>query len=266
MCFAERYGVDRLGSEDTTEEITEKTLYAYYKELLEAAPVALFYCGSANSEVVSETLRKIFGGLPRTARDSDIGTEVRLNSVEEKPRYYTEQLDVTQGKLAIGFRLGEYGENPDVAALKVFNAAYGGSVTSKLFENVRERLSLCYFAGSVLDTHKGLVCVSSGIEFENYDRAKDEIFAQLDAMKNGDISDDELTAAKKYVASGLRALADSQNALEDYYLAALIDGPDESPEELAELAEGVGADTLVTIARSLECDCVYFLTGQEAAR
>lgn len=265
MCFAEDYAVDRLGDEAHTESINYQKLTKHYRELLGESPVELFYCGSAQPEHVASILRTALSALPRTEPSFDLGTEIRLNSVEEEPRYFEDCLGVTQGKLAIGFRLGECmaNESTNLAAIRVFNALYGGCVTSKLFENVRERLSLCYFASSMIDRHKGLLVVSSGIEFDKYEQAKTEILAQLDAIRNGEITADELLHAKKSIASDVRAMLDSQGALEDYYLAQGIDGGGDTIEEHASAIELITKDEVIKIARGVECDCVYFLRGLE---
>jgi len=186
-----------------------------------------------------------------------------MNSLEEKPRYFEDEMQVTQGKLALGFRLGECMDDPNAAAIKVFNAVFGGSVTSKLFMNVREKLSLCYFASSLVDLHKGLLVVSSGIEFDKYDAALSEILSQLEAVKSGDISDYELSAAKSSVASDYRTIEDSPGALEDFYLNQALIGPDCSPSELAALAEEIRSDEIIKIANGVECDAIYFLRGQK---
>ena len=261
MCFGEDYAVDRLGNEDDAEAITYLKLSRRYKDLLARSPIDIFYCGSADPATVERALADALAGLPRGEIDFDIGTDVRMNSVEEEYRYFEDRMNVTQGKLAIGFRLGDCMEDPDFAALRVFNAVYGGSVTSKLFMNVRERLSLCYFASSGLDTHKGLMYVSSGIEFDKFNEARDEIFAQLEAVRQGDITDEELEAARKYVASSLRAAMDSPAMLEEYYLNQNILGQAGEPDELAVLCESVTKDEVVEIARGVQCDAVYFLRG-----
>ena len=152
-------------------------------------------------------------------------------------------------------------EEPDFAAIRVFNALYGGAVTSKLFLNVREKLSLCYYASSACDTRKGILLVSSGIEAENFHAAKREILAQLNAVREGDFTDDDLTAARKSVASDLRALTDSPGALEDFYLSQTLLGLDWSPTELAELCEAVTKEDVLAIAGGVELDAVYFLHG-----
>ncbi len=110
-----------------------------------------------------------------------------------------------------------------------------------------------------MDTHKGLLLVSSGIEADKLDSARDEIFAQLEAMKRCEITEEELTAAKAGVASDLRAMTDSQGELEGFLLAQALDGLDYGPLELAALVEDVSAEDVARIARSVECDMIYFL-------
>ena len=170
---------------------------------------------------------------------------------------------MNQGQLCIGWRLGECMEDPDLASLLVFNAVFGAGTTSKLFQNVREKLQLCYFAGSLVDVHKGLLLVSAGIDFDKLDAAREEIFAQLEAMKRCEISEDELSAAKAGIASDLRAMTDSQGELEGFLLAQTVDGLDYGPLELAALVEDVSAEEVSAIARSTECDQIYFLRGSE---
>ena len=130
--------------------------------------------------------------------------------------------------------------------------------------NVREKLSLCYYASSGCDTHKGVMLVSSGVEFEKFDEAKDEILAQLSNVKNGDFDDDELTAARKAVASDLRAMTDSPGALEDFYLSQTLRGLEYGPAELAALCESVTREDVLSVARGIELDAVYFLHGTDA--
>ena len=188
MCAMEDYAVSAMGSEDEAENIHYVRLTKDYRTLLAASPIEFFYCGDQAGEPVAELLHNALMLLPRGEVDPDLGTDVRMNALEAEPRYFTEEMDVTQGNLAMGFRLGKCMEDPDEPAVRVFNAVFGGGPTSKLFSNVRERLSLCYYANSTIDLHKGLLVVSSGIDFDKYDAAKDEILAQLEAMRRGEIT------------------------------------------------------------------------------
>ncbi len=261
MCCCEDFAVGRLGGEEECRAIHYQKLTRQYRSLLQTCPIEIFYCGRAEEKQVISALKDALVTLPRGQIDDGIGTEIRMNALEEQPRLVEEELDVTQGKLVIGFRLGECMEEPDLASLYVFNAVYGSGTTSKLFMNVREKLSLCYYASSLVDVHKGLLLVSSGIEFSKFDAARAEIFAQLEAMRAGEITDEELTAARSGVASDLRSLTDSQGELEGYYLSQALDGAGCSPTELAELVENVTRGQVVEIARSVECDLIYFLKG-----
>lgn len=261
MCTAEDYAVDVLGTEDTAEDIGYVALTKHYKELIAVSPVEIFYCGTADAQRVENALLDAFVTLPRGDIDFDLGTDIRMNTLEESARYYTEEMDVTQGKLAIGFRLGECMEDPDMAALRVLNTVFGGGVSSKLFMNVREKLSLCYFAGSGMDLDKGLMFVLSGIEVENYETALAEIFRQLEAVKAGDITEEELSAAKASLVSDLLAVSDSAGTLEAFWLSQNLLGLEYGPDVLAALIEDVTPEDVVAAAADIQCDMVYFLKG-----
>ena len=264
MCAYEDYGCDDMGSEDAAEAVSYVELTRWYHDLLQTSPIEIFYCGSAEPGRVAAALKDALITLPRGDINYDLGTDIRLNAIEAQPRYFDEALDITQGKLCMGFRLGDCMDDPDFAAIRVFNCLYGGGVTSKLFLNVREKLSLCYYASSGCDTLKGVMLVSSGIEFDKLEEAKSEILAQLDAVRGGDFTEDELEAARKSVASDLRAATDSPGALENFYLAQTLKGLDYGPLELAELCENVSRQDVIAVAAGIELDTVYFLHGGDA--
>lgn len=264
MCAYEDYAVGAHGTADEAESIHYVKLTKHYKELLSTSPIELFYCGSRPGKEVAALLHEAFALLPRGEIDLELGTDIRMNAVEEAPRYFTEEDEVSQGVLAVGFRLGACMDDPDPAAISVFNAVYGGGVSSKLFVNVREKRSLCYYAFSLPDELKGVLTVLSGIAFDKYDEALGEILAQLDAVRNGDISPEELDTARRTVANGLRTGADSPYYLASFYLRETVQGMDASPDDIAALAETVTAEDVAAVARGVELDAVYFLRGEEA--
>ena len=151
----------------------------------------------------------------------------------------------------------------DVPALLVFNAVFGGSVTSKLFMNVRERLQLCYYASSGLDWQKGLLLVSSGVAFDKLGAARDEIFTQLEAIKRGEVTAEELEAARLSVRNRYASMGDDPFALESHYLSMNIAGSDASPEDIAAACDGVTAEDVVRIAQNTDCDAIYYLKAGE---
>ena len=264
MCCFEDYSTMRFGTEETVDVIRYKDLTQHYHRILAESPVEIFYCGACDPDRMELLMLQALSTLPRQELDLDLGTDVRLNSVEADPRSVEETLDLQQGKLVLGFRLGDCMEDPsaeELAAIRVFNECYGGSVTSRLFKNVREKLSLCYYASSMLEVHKGLMFVSSGIRPENRDVAQAEILQQLDSLREGTLTDEELTAAKNSLSSAYRSLRDSQGALESYYVNNALDGLLLTPEEMAGLVDEITAEDVQRIARSVVLDLVYFLHG-----
>ena len=264
MCCYEDFAVGRFGSAEDCDNIHYKKLTRRYQSLLQSSPIEIFYCGQDSRKLIASAVKDALCTLPRGELDYEIGTDVRMNAVEDSVRYYEEELDVVQGKLVLGFRLGECMEEPDKAALSVFNTVYGAGVTSKLFCNVREKLQLCYYASSILDAHKGLMIVASGIDFSRYEEAKAEILRQLEEIRAGNISDEELACAKAGVISDLAAMLDSPSTLESFYIGNILDGLEITPEEYSDLVSRVSRETVAAIAAGIELDLVYFLKGEAA--
>lgn len=262
MCSGEAFGVNRLGEEEEARAITTAALTAQYHHVLETARIEIFYCGHAKTELVESSVRDMLNGLPRFGEKPGIfATDILFKPPSGEVREFHESLDVTQGKLALGFRMGETMLRPDYPALSVFNAAFGGSVTSKLFLNVRERLSLCYYASSSIEKHKGVMAVSSGVEFSNFQKARDEILAQLELMRKGDISDWEFVSAKRAVMTAQLALLDRPAGLEESCFDLSIAGIPYTPDELATLADVVERDRIIEIANNVLLDSIYYLEG-----
>ena len=265
MCSFEAYSVGRFGSAEDCESINYKKLTKQYHNLLSECPVEIFYCGNEKLGTVSGLLSDAFSVMPRGTINYDMGTDIRINTVEEQPRYCEENLDVTQGKLVLGYRLGEIMDDLDRPSLMVFNAVFGSGVTSKLFMNVREKLSLCYYASSVIDRIKGIMLVASGIDFCNYEVAKDEIIHQLEDVKCGNITDDELMYAKRGIISDLNALNDNPYDLESFYFSNILEGSDYSPDDLKALVETVTKEDVEAVAGSVALDLIYFLRNETDA-
>lgn len=262
MCAAEPYGVGRLGRVDEVEAITPQSAWARYQDLLSHARIELYYCGSAQPDEVCFTLQRALSGLPRD-RGYQVPETVIVPSAQSVKRV-EEALDVAQGKLTMGFRTGGItAASDDYPALILCNALYGGTTTSKLFLNVREKLSLCYYASSTLHRYKGLMVVSSGVEFANEKKAEDEIMAQLDACRKGQFEPWEIDGARRYTVSSLLTALDSQGRQEDWWLGQAVAGLSETPDQLAGRIETVSVDEAVAAAQKLSLDTVYFLKGAQ---
>ena len=262
MCVGEPFALDKLGDADEGQSMDAEMLWEYYQTLLTQAQVVFFYNGSASSERVEDAVRRTFTPL-LIAREVQEGCLV-LSEPKGEARQVTDVMNVTQGKLAIGFRTGIVMGDQQLPALLVCNALYGGTSHSKLFMNVRERMSLCYFASSVLDKLKGLMVVCSGVEPANFGKARDEILAQLDAVRRGDFTQEELTAAVQAVLNRMISRGDSQGQMEDDDITSLLAlGRPDDRAGLIRAVEQVTAEQVAQVARQIKLDTVYYLTGKE---
>lgn len=265
MCRYEAFGVDKLGDEDSVSALTPQSLWQRYQELLNSAAVEVYYCGSAEIGRVEGALKSALAALPVNQEREDPGCEVRISAGAE-PQIVEESMDVTQGKLALGFRTGGITcWEEDYPAMAMCNAIFGGTTMSKLFMNVREKLSLCYYASSAYHRQKRLITVSSGIEFQNYQKAYDEIMAQLAAVQAGRLEDWELEGARSTLLNAYASMGDSQGKLENFYLGQAATGQEDTPELLAEQVRHVTAERIFDAMQTASLDTVYFLKGKETA-
>lgn len=242
--------------------MTAEELWTQYQALLSEAEVVFYYSGSASCQRVEEAVRRVFARLltPREAHSRCLV----LAQPKGEVRRVTDVMDVTQGKLAMGFRTGVTMNDPRFPAMLVCNALYGGTAHSKLFMNVREKMSLCYFASSMIDKLKGLMMVISGVEIGDFDRAGEEILAQLECVQRGDFTQAELTAAIRAVVNGLISRKDSQSQLEDDIVTgALYCGQPADSQALIDAVESITAEQVSQAAKLIRLDTVYHLTGRE---
>ena len=223
MCAGEAYGVPRLGELEDVRALDEKTLYAHYRALLTHSQVEIFYMGSHTPDAAAEAFREALRDLPR-GEITPCGTVVvpKADAVRSEER----ALDVTQGKLVLGFRTGCTLTDAEFPALLMMNAIYGGGITSKLFMKVREELSLCYYAGASIEKFKGVMFVSSGVESANFETAKKEILRQLEACGRGEITDDELEQARTALLSSFESVLDQPGGLDEFYFGQAVGGRD----------------------------------------
>ena len=226
MCDRERYSVPKLGRLREAEKITVATLTNHYRSLIGCAPVEVFYCGSADPDRVARAVRDALSGLPRREITPLPTTEIRY-----APK----------------------------GPARESNAMLGGAPTSKLFMNVRERLGLCYYVSSGLDSHKGVLLISSGVDGEKLGDARAEIEAQLAALKAGDFEDWELETAKKSIVTAYLSVCDSQPALEAAYLDFGLSGLELGADDIAALSEEVSREDVMEIFRGLALDSVFTL-------
>ena len=258
MCREDSYGLSRLGEIQQVAAITPRELTEHYRRILQTSPVQIFYVGSAPAQQVAKLLMPLLEQLERSVEP--LPPQTALHAGE--PADTSEQMDVTQGKLCMGFVSPVTTRDPDFAAMQVFNGIFGGGMTSKLFLNVREKRSLCYFIGSSYYSAKGLVTVCAGIDFDQEQAVRQEVLAQLEACREGSITPQELAAAKEALLSALRATHDSPGAIESFYATAALSGLKMDVAAYMQAVQAVELADVVRAARNTQLHSSYFLKGE----
>lgn len=262
MCKDEPYALHVHGEKDAVEGITPENLYEYYVDAFKNDEIDLYVIGDVNEEEVQSLADGLF--------HLDDRTPLSVNSLEhsqkEEIHEVVEEQDVKQGKLNIGYRTNIVYGDPDYFALQVFNGIFGGFSHSKLFLNVREKASLAYYVASRLESHKGLMMVMSGIDNKNYDQAVSIIKAQMEAMKNGDFSEEEIDQTKAMIKNQILETIDTARGAVEVLYHNVISKKDISLNSWLEEMDQVSKNDIVDVAKKINLDTVYFLTGKEVGQ
>lgn len=261
MCADEIYGLPALGTEEQARQITESALTDAYRRAMKSAHIELFYCGTRPAEDIAAMFADTPLGLPRENALPLPPTAV-LSCPRGEARTFIEEEPVSQGKLSLGFRTGGASlSGGDQTAYRMFQTVFGGSTSSRLFLNVRERKSLCYYASAQFLAAKGILQVNSGIENRDFETARDEILRQLSLCRQGDFTEQELDGARKTLANAFRAMLDDPLALERYWLTQAAAGTFVSPEERIALLDGVTRERVTAAAQQTSLDTIFFMKG-----
>ena len=258
MCKGDSFGIPRLGEPEDVEAITPESLYAHYRKILRESPVNVFYVGAAPAEKIAEVVKAMFQNLERAPVCLPAQTAFR----DCGGGAHIERMDVSQGKLCMGFTTPVTLRDEGFAAMQIFNTMFGGGMISKLFMKIREEQSLCYDIGSSYHGSKGIVTVSAGIDCDMDTQVQEEILRQLQACQEGDFTDHELNSAKQALISQLKSTHDSPNAIEGYYATAALSGLSLSPADYMERVEQATAEDVAAAAKTVQLHTVYFLKGE----
>ncbi len=236
-----------------------KTLYRHYCELLSLASVNVFYIGGAPIDRVASLLDTAFAEYPQGARAGVIALSPATPCASIALK---EQMPVSQGKLAMGFRTGiSIATAPDYHKGLVLNELFGGSPASKLFLNVREKMSLCYYCSSSYSIYTGDMMVSSGIEVKNHDRVRQAILSQFADIQQGRFTDTEFEAAKRSLENCYRQIYDNPLDLSSFFGSRRFFGFAEDVEDCREAIAAVTREDVISLAQGVVCDTEFFVEG-----
>ncbi|MEH7439718.1 pitrilysin family protein [Neobacillus drentensis] len=262
MCKEEPYALEVNGDAADVDGITAENLYEYFKRAFLEDEMDLYVIGDVKEEDVkklSSELLQFESRTPKRVEQQSINKRSDVNVVKEEQ-------DVKQGKLNMGYRTNIVYGDSDYFALQVFNGIFGGFSHSKLFINVREKASLAYYAASRLESHKGLMMVMSGIDLKNYDQAIGIINEQMEAMKKGDFTDQELEQTKAVIRNQILETIDTSRGLTEILYHNVVAHTDIALNTwLTEMEKTTKAE-IVAVANKIDLDTIYFLTGTEAGK
>lgn len=254
------YGLYKYGYVEDLSKINGQNLYEHYKKLINTAKIDIFVSGNIKEDEVlsvvkrNENIQKL---QPRTDIHI-INAEKSSKFNNEEPKTIEEKMDVTQGKLVIGTDVN-LDEEDSKYKISLYNVVLGEGATSKLFQNVRERESLAYTARSNYVKPKNNIYIRCGIEIQNFEKAVDVIKEQLEAMKNGDFTEEDIENAKKYVVAGLRTTKEEQDSELTYYLGQELSDKFTTFEEYEEKINKVTKEDIRKVAQNIKINTIYFL-------
>ncbi len=255
------YGIPKCGTVDDVQKVTPKSLYDAWENMLKTAFVRVHVVGANIPTRLFDDIKERF----ETVERKDI-TNCKICKVTEpinKVNTVFEKMDVKQGKLVMGFSCDMYGDDDLSLPLMVMSDIFGGGPYSRLFTNVREKMSLCYYCASTAIRYKGLLMVDSGVEFENADKAIDEILNQLDIMKKGEFSENEFNASISSICDSLNTYYDSQNSLDLWYALKVNNQNLYSPEDIIEKIKQITKEDVIYAAKGVKLHTVYKLLSRE---
>lgn len=261
MFKGEAYGIPKCGTVEQVEAITGKTLYTAWQNMLKKAFVRVQVIGEALPHKFFEGVAERFAEIER----GDI-TDCRLckpTAPAKKVNTVFEKMDVKQGKLVMGFSSEMYGDDDVSLPLMVMCDIFGGAPYSRLFTNVREKMSLCYYCAASCVRYKGLLLVDSGVEWQNADKAAEEILNQLAIMQKGEFSDFEFESSIKSISDTLTGYYDSQGGIDTWYALKVHNNELYSPEDILEKIKNITREDVIYAAKGVKLHTIYKLLPKE---
>lgn len=258
MCANEVFGIKRYGTAEKIKEVTPSSLYDTWQNLLKTAIFEIMYIGDSTPDKAVEVFTEAFSKVER--KPVELTNEIVRSADEIK--HVTEEMDLSQSKLVIGFRTDCAVPDKEVNATRLMCAILGGTANSKLFCNVREKQSLCYYCASRYDMQKGILSVDSGVEGENLEKAEKGILKEVADMKRGEITDFEIEATKMAVINSFNSSNDTVSGIESWYSSQLLNGEFKSIEELSEEINAITKEEIIKAAQKLTLDTVYVLKNK----
>lgn len=256
ICKGEPASVCSYGTVEKAKLITPDSAYKAYRRMLETMPCEIICTGCSDFDGVAE---KFAAAFEKAGRHDIENTTIALSPVKTQTEEVTERLTVNQSKLVLGFK----SHSDDDAALVLLQKIFGGTTSSKLFRNVREKMSLCYYCSAARNDLKGIMLVNSGVENENIEKTKEAFIDQIEEIKNGNFTNEDINFAEMAIKNDFKSVADSAGNVSNWYFDCIRKNDIVTPEEKLGRYLGVSKERIIAAAKSMVLDSVYVLTGNE---
>ncbi len=256
MCRNEPFSIGRFGSREDVSKLTQDDVYYAWQQLLENSRTELAMLGSADPQNAYDRFKTYFENKPRRMTASTV-----IIDKPEEVKHITETEEISQSKLVMGFRTACPDTKEKYVTSSLMSAILGGTPTSKLFVNVREKQSLCYYCASSVDNAKGIMLIDSGVETKNIEKTEDAVLEQIRLLKNGCITDEELSAAKLALKNAYISSLDSLAALQSFYINGILCNLPMAPLEAASIVENITKEQVTELAKQIQPDTVFSLIG-----
>ena len=255
----EPYGLYKYGYIDDLKSIDNKNLYEYYRDFIKDVKIDIFVSGDLDEKIVSEIKEnEIIKNLEEREAVYNVNKENQLKDKVSEPKVITESMQIAQGKLILGLDVLD-NKKENRYQTSVYNVILGGSANSKMFQNVREKASLAYTAGSNYLRQKDNIFIKCGIDIPNYEKALEIIKEQLKQMENGDFTEEDIDNAKTIIKASVESIPESQDSEITYYFSQELSEEFVSIEEYIKNIEKVSKEQIVEIAKKIQINTIYFL-------
>ncbi len=258
MCKNEKFSIYELGYVEDLESIDNVNLYKYYLEVLETSEIEIFAVGEFEENEIQ--LLKDYNKTKRT-NILEIPREKITNFNQTKNMVF-EDMDISQGKLVLGYRASIPYEHELYNGLLLASGILGGSPNSKLFINVREKESLAYYIGSQIYKFKSLMIVDAGIDFKTFEKTIEIVRANLDEMKKGMFTEEDIDISKKAISSSIRSIVDSNFLISEFFLSQNLTNDYKGLEETIKEIDNTPKNQIVEAANKINIDTIYFLRNK----
>ena len=260
MCKDEVFSISKYGEIEDVKKITSESLYKAYQNALSTYPIEIYAVGDMDIDMIADKFKQCFKNIQRSPIEIP---EIDIKKEAKEVKRVVDTEKVNQARLVLGFRTGyDYKENK-YHVVQLFNEILGSSPTSKLFLNVREKLSLCYSCRSIVNQKNGLLIIAAGIDAKNKEIAEKAILEQLDDIKNGNITEEEFSSAKKSIRNAYLSISDSAESMQAWAFYRSLCGIKALPENESEKTNNTTIEEVRDFANRITLDTIYLLKGEE---